>query len=597
MAVKKCPLCKKQYDNIDSLSNHIESEHGSEIPDGWSGGKYYFYKRNGRHTGKCRICGKDTTFNENTYRPNVFCGNPKCEKAFRDTFVQRMMKVYNKPTLLNDPEHQKKMLNNRSIAKDYTWSDGTVKRAIGSYEYDGFRFMDIFMQFPSEDVIAPAPQVIEYKYEGKDHFYIPDAFIASLNLLVEFKDGGDNPNMHHKIQNVDKKKEKAKEEALKKYNYHYIKIENKQYGEFVNLVNRLRNIDYKPSSNSFTPIIITNEMTDIILESFVEESKSILLAEFEKDGIELFGLLVNSKIYSYINNNIHVYDLSDVYITYEYDILIKDHSFRDYLYDNILDCMKSYTGNEYINNVNFPIIFINDIFEGIINNGKCFISHSNINQFMLFDIMNKDELLSLDFIVDKIYMPEYKNTEYDTFEDKTENEIIYESVSYTDYLKNVIDNYNKNRIDFIATHNLNNIAKETLEIIKLIDSAYNLKDISTIVSVINGLKNNCEPNIVVMLDDAVKLLNSKEQAVYAIKCDNLLDGDENVLANIDVLKIHRKRFNELELKYNSFATRFNKSLKNGYIDYDLICERSKYLNNLDDDVDDDELYYLGIKSI
>ena len=85
------------------------------------------------------------------------------------------------------------MLANRSIAKNnrYHWSDGSYKTCIGSFEYDLAQFLDIFMEFSSNDVMFPAPIVIEYEYEGKMHFYIPDVYIGSLNLIIEVKDGGD----------------------------------------------------------------------------------------------------------------------------------------------------------------------------------------------------------------------------------------------------------------------------------------------------------------------------------------------------------------------------------------------------------------------
>lgn len=66
------------------------------------------------------------------------------------------------------------------------------------------------MEFDSDDIFAPSPHTYYYEYEGTKHFYIPDFFIGSLNLEVEIKDGGDNPNNHHKIQAVDKVKEEKK---------------------------------------------------------------------------------------------------------------------------------------------------------------------------------------------------------------------------------------------------------------------------------------------------------------------------------------------------------------------------------------------------
>ena len=70
---------------------------------------------------------------------------------------------------------------------------------------------------------------------------IPDFFIPSLGLEVEVKDGGDNPNMHHKIQAVDKVKEKLKDQVMVTNKaYHYIKIINKNNRTFLDFLERVK---------------------------------------------------------------------------------------------------------------------------------------------------------------------------------------------------------------------------------------------------------------------------------------------------------------------------------------------------------------------
>jgi hypothetical protein len=121
------------------------------------------------------------------------------------------------------------MLAARSISDVYVWSDRVHKFPYtGTYERSFLEFLDAF-EFSPEDLMAPSPHTFYYMYEGKKHFYFPDFFIPSLNLEVEIKDGGDNPNMHHKIQDVDKVKEKLKDEVLssKSIPFNYIKIVNK----------------------------------------------------------------------------------------------------------------------------------------------------------------------------------------------------------------------------------------------------------------------------------------------------------------------------------------------------------------------------------
>ena len=298
MSIQKCPLCKKKYNDIDSLANHIERKHLNEIPEGWTGGKYIFYSKHGRTTGKCIVCGKETEFNESTMKPNRLCGNPNCAHQLREQARNNMMKKYGKETLLNDPEFQKKMLDNRSISKDYKWSDGSIKRVVGNYEYDAVRFLDLFMNFDSNDVIVPAPMVINYKYEGENKFYIPDIYIPSLNLIIEIKDGGDNPNMHPKIQAVDKVKEKLKEDAVRKERkYNYVKITNKQYSVFIKTLLELKGREIQQSS-TFVPLIITNEMTNNLLENmkFTNENNKI------KDNINLNEKIKDETIENKLDN-------------------------------------------------------------------------------------------------------------------------------------------------------------------------------------------------------------------------------------------------------------------------------------------------------
>ena len=204
----KCPFCVDIYDNINNLCEHIEEEHSDELPDNFTPLRYLYYVRNNKTSGSCITCKKDTEWNETTGRYESFCGNPKCREKYVELVRNRMRNKYGKTTLLNDPDHQRKMLANRKISGTYEWSDGSVKTYTGSYELDAAKFLDSFMNFDSSDIFMPSPHTYTYKYEGEDHFYIPDIYIASLGLEIEIKDGGDNPNTHHKIQAVDKKKEK-----------------------------------------------------------------------------------------------------------------------------------------------------------------------------------------------------------------------------------------------------------------------------------------------------------------------------------------------------------------------------------------------------
>lgn len=586
MANKKCPLCKRVYSDISSIAEHLETEHSEIVPKDWSGGKFYFYKNNGRYTGKCVICGKDTDFNETTCKPNRFCKNPKCKTIYREDFKKRMLRVYNKTTLLDDPMHQKKMLNNRSIAKDYIWSDGAVKRVIGSYEYDAARFMDIFMQLTSDDVDMPAPQVILYEYEGEQHMYIPDIYIGSLNLLVEIKDGGDNPNMHHKIQNVDKKKEKAKEEALKKYKFNYIKIENKQYGAFVNMVNELRNME-TISGKSFTPLIITNEMVDILLEdtNCVEKLPYIVAFRFDDSSYDCAGILVGDTIYSYVDNDIRKFKLDNtVYIIKYYNILFSNYNFGIKLYDNINDYINTKIDKSYVNNVNFPLVLIFEIYQGMGGIDMCF--NTNITLFDLYDLYKIEDLDKLNFLNDRTkgLIPMYnsrlvESTGINNIESMGERD---------DSLKQLITEYNELRRDLINVAKLH--SKLMIQCLEQIDMSNSIKSLELIESIFRSIDDPSSTNIITR---AINIVICKKQ-IISMCCGN---NKEVEYIKPNVLELPIDEFLKYDKKYNYFAKRLKDSMQSGYIDFDIINERDEYINNLDESVTDSELYYLGINSI
>lgn len=292
--LKKCPDCTSRYENVDDLYEHLEDKHHDRIPKGWSGGRYFYFTKYHRGSGQCVVCGNETKWNETTNKPYRIC-SPSCRKTYRENFLNNMRKVHGKDHLLNDPEMQKKMLANRSISGEYVWSSGARKGYVGSYEKDFLQFLDVFMNFEADDIHAPAPQIIEYDYDGKKHFYIPDFYIESLNTIVEIKDGGDNVNTHYKIQDVDKVKEKAKDEAIAKDGrYNYIKLVNKQYAPFIKFLIQLKNSDKPEKKETFKPVILITENLEMIQEN-MKPQKDLFIAVIRED---IEGLSENDASYS-----------------------------------------------------------------------------------------------------------------------------------------------------------------------------------------------------------------------------------------------------------------------------------------------------------
>lgn len=250
MKLFKCFECTDKYEQLPDLLQHIEDEHGDIIPKDQSVGQYYYMMKTGKTHGSCVVCKNKTKWNEETGKYHRFCDNPKCKERYREIFVKRMIGVHGVATQLNDPEHQKKMLANRSISGKYKWRDGKEFTYTGSYEKDFLQFLDVFMNFDSTDIMSPSPHTYYYMYEGKKKFYIPDFFIPSLNLEIEVKDGGKNPNNHHKIQTVDKVKEKLKDEVLtSQKNFSYIKIVDKEYDNFFDLLMQMK-VDIQKDGSS-----------------------------------------------------------------------------------------------------------------------------------------------------------------------------------------------------------------------------------------------------------------------------------------------------------------------------------------------------------
>ena len=91
----KCPICQTKYINKNAVYNHIEKSHPDVLPQGMSGGEYYYRTIYGTD-GRCVVCKKETTWNEKTNKFNRFCNNPKCKKLYKETFQKRMIAKYGK---------------------------------------------------------------------------------------------------------------------------------------------------------------------------------------------------------------------------------------------------------------------------------------------------------------------------------------------------------------------------------------------------------------------------------------------------------------------------------------------------------------------
>lgn len=246
----KCKICGRKYVSKQALIDHIEKAHSDSIPEGWNAARYENFLRTGKTEGHCVYCKKETGWNNATGKYNRMCGSEECKKAARELANKNYIGLHGKPYSINNPEQQKKMIYGRKNSGTYVFEDEETGKKYkvmydSSYGKDFFEMLDLFLNWDGSDIIAPSPHTYYYEYEGKKHFYIPDAYSTSLNLEIELKDGGDNPNKHPKIQAVDKVKEQKKDEVMKslKGQVNYIKICNKDYSEFFALLSELREKD------------------------------------------------------------------------------------------------------------------------------------------------------------------------------------------------------------------------------------------------------------------------------------------------------------------------------------------------------------------
>lgn len=244
----KCIYCNKSYER-PHLIRHIENKHEDMIPQDYSAARLVFdicnNKDVGNGSGSCNICKGPTPWDEKSGRYKVYCSD-ECRKKMRENAQKNMIKVYGKETLLNDVEWQEHMLANRRISGKYKFKDGGYVTYTGSYEKKLLEFMDQVMDISSQDIIAPGP-TIEYTFNGETKHYITDVYYLPYNLIIEVKDGGDNPNKTNMPET--RAKTLAKEDAIIKLGkYNYIRLTNNNFIQLLDIF-----VDLKEQSRSDEP--------------------------------------------------------------------------------------------------------------------------------------------------------------------------------------------------------------------------------------------------------------------------------------------------------------------------------------------------------
>jgi hypothetical protein len=263
----KCPYCDKFKGDKDKLAKHIESKHPEMIPEGFTPERVAFNIVNNHPMdkgGTCIVCKNETEWNENNNKYNRLCGRKICSDKLRENYKKNMLKVYGKTTLLNDEEQQEKMLAHRSISGTYKFSDGGVHVYTGSYEQKALEFIDKVLHFKSTDILSPGP-TLEYKYKGKLHKWITDIMIIPFNLIIEVKDGGDNPN--NRTMTSYREKQIEKEKIITNMGtYNYLRLTNNNFEQLLEILVELKDQMIDDSDNNKKTIINIHEEVQALRE-------------------------------------------------------------------------------------------------------------------------------------------------------------------------------------------------------------------------------------------------------------------------------------------------------------------------------------------
>lgn len=266
----KCPYCEQKYER-SKLHIHIQNKHEDLIPEGYTALRVAFNTINNKTEGHCIMCGKVSDWNEDKGRYERLCNDPKCHEAYKRMAAERNKKKYGAERLQSDPRYaeevQRKALQGRRIAGKYKFADGGEIEYLGAYERRFLEFMDKIMNCKSEDIAAPGP-TIKYIWNGSEHLYISDFYYIPYNLIVEIKDGGDNPNNNPAMRGYKTDRQEAKEAAVKSTGkYNYIRQTNNDFGQLMSIMAVLK---YNLQNECYDPVMRINEMT--LLES-VRENK------------------------------------------------------------------------------------------------------------------------------------------------------------------------------------------------------------------------------------------------------------------------------------------------------------------------------------
>lgn len=262
-ATYKCPFCDKRFDR-EKLVVHVEENHETELPEGFTALRYVFNYVNRKpesYHGRCTECGGPTPWDENKGRYNRQCGKKACHDSFVKKCEDNMLRKTGHKRVSETEEGQIKMLANRKISGTYRFKNGKEKTYTGSYERKALEFMDKIMNIDPDDLLCPGP-ILEYTLDKVKHLYITDFYYIPYNLVIEVKDGGQNPNNRNMPEY--RAKQIAKERyIISKTDYNYLRLTD---NDFSQLLAVFMDLKMQLVDNTNDRVIHVNENTDIIEE-------------------------------------------------------------------------------------------------------------------------------------------------------------------------------------------------------------------------------------------------------------------------------------------------------------------------------------------
>lgn len=192
-----------------------------------------FNKKDEDYCGKCIVCNNPTEFNLATKKYSRL-DKKECIEKYKKQFKERMNKAYGRDYFTQDPEAQKKMLGGRSITNEYRIGNYTINY-VGTWEKDFLDFCFHILKMHPTDLIE-CPYTIDYEIDNIKHFYIPDYYIPSLNLIVEIKGRTTDTGYQKRDEYMELAKKEAAIDYMKKKNGYYYILYDKEYRGFLNFL-------------------------------------------------------------------------------------------------------------------------------------------------------------------------------------------------------------------------------------------------------------------------------------------------------------------------------------------------------------------------